>query len=205
MTWLPGEVAVYRSRASDGRFYSGLPLTVLEDTPARVVGILPHGTVVSRPVAADGRDLRTLPVGERWGPRAARLSPFIVPGGAGRVVILFPRGCAHSIWIFRGPGEVIGWYVNLEDPQVFAGRTITTRDSILDLWVPAGPGEPVWKDEDELAAAVELGLRTREEAAAYRAEGERVLRERPWPTGLEDTELDPAWPAPELFAGWDVA
>ena len=31
------------------------------------------------------------------------------------------------------------------------------------------------------------------------------MRERPWPTGWEDAEPDPSWPAPELFDGWDVA
>jgi predicted RNA-binding protein associated with RNAse of E/G family len=95
--------------------------------------------------------------------------------------------------------------VNLEDPQVFENRTITTRDHVLDIWVAGETGEPSWKDEDELAAAVAAGIRTPEEAQAFRAEGERIMRERPWPTGFEDVEPDPAWPLPELFDGWDVA
>ncbi|HEX4520985.1 MAG TPA: DUF402 domain-containing protein [Gaiellaceae bacterium] len=205
MSWSPGDTVVYRSLASDARYYSGLPLTVLEDGPDAVVGFLPHGTVVSRPVAADGRDLRELPLSERWGPRVALRRPFLFEEGAGSLVIVFPRGRAYAIWIFRGPEGVIGWYVNLEDPQVFAGRTISTRDHILDLWVPATTGEARWKDEDELEAAVAAGSRTRKEADAYRAEAERVADERPWPTGWEDAEPDPEWPAPELFDGWDMS
>lgn len=205
MTWSPGDVVVYRARASDGRYYSGLPLNVVEDRPGVLVGMLTHGTVISRPVAADGRDLRALPVAERWGLRAPRLSPFQLEGGAGRLVIVFPRGRAHSIWIFRAPDRVLGWYFNLEDPQAIAARTISTRDHILDLWVPADSGEPRWKDEDELEAAVAQGIRTEQEAATYREEGERIIRERPWPTGFEDVEPGAGWAAPELYDGWDVA
>ena len=112
-----------------------------------------------------GATSATLPLAERWGPRVPLLRPFLFDEGAGRLVIVFPRGRAYSIWIFRGPARVIGWYVNLEDPQVFAGRTISTRDHILDLWVPGESGEPRWKDEDELEAAVAAGTRTSSEAA----------------------------------------
>jgi Protein of unknown function (DUF402) len=204
VTWSPGDVVVYRALASDGRYHSGLPLSILHDGSEAVVGTLEHGTVVSRPIAADGRDLRTLPLAERWGPRVPLLRPFLFDEGAGRLVIVFPRGRAYSIWIFRGPRGMIGWYVNLEDPPVLDGRTISTRDHILDLWIPAASGEPRWKDEDELEAAVAAGARSPVEAVAYRAEGERVMRERPWPTGWEETDPDPSWPAPALFDGWDV-
>jgi hypothetical protein len=204
VSWSPGDVVVYRSLASDGCYYSGLPLSILHDGPEAVVGTLEHGTVVSRPVAADGRDLRTLPLHERWGPRVALLRPFLFGEGAGRLVIVFPRGRAHSIWIFHSPSDVIGWYINLEDPPVFAGRTVSTRDHILDLWAPADTGEARWKDEDELEAAIAAGTRTSREAETYRAEGERVMLERPWPTGWEEAAPDPSWPAPELFDGWDV-
>jgi hypothetical protein len=205
VTWSPGEIVVYRHRANDGRFYSGFPLNIVEDGPDRIVGVLPHGTVVSRPIAADGRDLRDLPLADRWGPRIANLRPFRLGDDAGRLVIVFPRGRAHSIWIFRWREGVHGWYVNLEDPYIRGDRTLTTRDHILDVWAPGDTGEPRWKDEDELEAAVAQGTRTRAEADAYRAEGERVMRERPWPTGYENAAADPAWPAPTLFDGWDVA
>jgi hypothetical protein len=66
-------------------------------------------------------------------------------------------------------------------------------------------GEPSCKDEDGLEAAVAADVRTREAAEAIRAEGELVIRERRWPTGFEDAAPSPEWPAPELFAGWDVA
>jgi len=117
--------------------------------------------------------------------------------------MIFPRGRAHSIWFFREPDSP-GWYVNLEDPPVFGDRTISTRDHILDIWVPLETGIPSWKDEDELEASIAAGRTTSAEAGAIRDEGERVLRERPWPTGWEEFEPDPSWPTPGLFDGWDV-
>jgi hypothetical protein len=42
-----------------------------------------------------------------------------------------------------------------------------------------------WEDEDDFAEAQALGVFTPAEAAAVRAEGERVIAARPWPTGLE--------------------
>jgi hypothetical protein len=198
--WRSGDEVVYRHRSRDGRYLFGKPLRILEDAPEHVVGFIPGGTEIARPVLADGSELRAVPLTERWAhPRVPGRRPWT---GAGTVMI-FPRGRAHSIWFFRGP-ETRGWYVNLEDPHVFGERTVSTRDHVLDIWVPLDSGIPQWKDEDELEAAIAAGRRTSAEAAAARGEGERVMRERPWPTGWEDLEPDPSWPTPALFDGWDV-
>ena len=78
-----------------------------------------------------------------------------------------------------------------------------TTDWQLDLWVEAD-GTVHWKDEDDLARAVELGILTAEEARLARDEANRVLDEWPFPTGWEDWRPDPAWPTPSLPDGWDV-
>jgi Protein of unknown function (DUF402) len=198
--WHSGDSIVLRYRSPDGRFLVGRPLTVIEHTPDRVVAYLALGTEVALAVLEDGRDLRDLPVGERWDhPRVGARRTW----STSNLVMIFPRGRAHSLWVFQGPSAT-GWYVNLEEPYVLGERTITSRDHVLDLWVPAETGVAGWKDEDELEGAVAAGRLTPEEAAGARAEGERVLRERPWPTGWEAFEPDPAWPVPELFPGWDV-
>ena len=57
-------------------------------------------------------------------------------------------------------------------------------DQALDVLVePDGTWR--WKDEDDLAEAQALEIWTADEAAAIRAEGERVIAVRPWPTGWE--------------------
>jgi Protein of unknown function (DUF402) len=199
--WSSGDLVVARYRSGDGQFRGGLPLTVVEDGDEWLVAYLAPGTRVAKPVLEDGRDLRDVPLEERWAhPRGTSIRPW----RGGDLVLLFPRDGAYSLWLFREGGQFLGWYVNLEDRHVRGERTIDSRDGILDVWVPADTREPQWKDEDELEAATSHGRLTPEQARAIRAEGERVIAERPWPTGWEDFEPDPSWPVPELPAGWDV-
>ena len=175
---------------------------MIEATSERVVTFMGAGTEVSMPVLADGRELRDVPVAERWDhPRTSTRRPW----NASELIQVFPIGRAHSVWVVRrADHSLLGWYVNLEQPHVLGARTITTRDHVLDIWVPAETGEPEWKDEDELAAAVVARRLSADEARAIRLEGERVWDERPWPTGWEHW-LPPAdWDLLTLRDGWDT-
>jgi hypothetical protein len=64
-----------------------------------------------------------------------------------------------------------------------------------------------FKDDDELDDCVRTGIFTSEQAAAIRAEGERVAARLPEliPTGWENWRPDPSWPALSLPCGWDEA
>jgi RimJ/RimL family protein N-acetyltransferase len=196
-----GENAVVRFRSIDGRFHSGRPVRVVEHTPDALVTYMAEGTIVSVPMLADGRGLRDVPLDERWAhPRTSALRPWHDT----ELIQVFPHNRAHSVWVVRDTRrEVVGWYVNLEAVHEVAERTITTQDHVLDIWVPADTREPQWKDEDELEAAVRVGRLTRAQALAVRAEGERVWRERPWPTGWEDWVPPEDWTTPELPVGWN--
>lgn len=192
---------VVRYRSMDGAYRAGRPLRVIEHDDERLVGWLAEGTTVAEPMLADGRGLRDAPLSERWShPRATRLRPW----HGGDLVMVFPRDRAYSLWVFKHGATVRGWYANLEQPYVAGDRVITTEDHVLDLWAPAETGEPQWKDEDELAMAVEVARFTAEEAAAVRAEGERVFAERPWPTPWDAWTPPADWSRPSLPAGWDA-
>jgi hypothetical protein len=191
----PGDVVVVRVGA-----HGALPLWLIEATDEQVVGYLAAGTEVAYPMLADGRGLREVPVEERWShPRQAVRRPW----ERSDVVMIIPRDRRHSLWVFHENGRHVGWYVNLEAAHDFGDRTITTRDEILDIWVPVETGEPQWKDEDEFEAAQRVGRLTPEYAAELRAEGERVIAERPWPTGWEGWRPPANWSPPELPDGWD--
>jgi hypothetical protein len=199
--WSSGEVVVVRYRSLDGRYRGGRPVRVVEDGPDWLVTYLAPGTRVAIPVCADGRGLRDVPLEERWShPRATRVQPW----RGGDLLMLFPRDRAYSLWLFRDVTRFTGWYVNLEERHRRGARTIDTRDHVLDVWVPATTREPCWKDEDELDAAARQGRVTHEEAQAIRREGERVIAERPWPTGWEDFRPEPSWRVPELPPDWDA-
>ena len=93
--------------------------------------------------------------------------------------------------------------MNIGAPMSETPLGFDTTDWALDVLIDPD-GTPHWKDEDDFAEAIALGVFTPEEAAAVRAEGERVFAERPWPTGYEDWRPPPGWTIPELPEGWDV-
>ena len=119
--WSSGETVVVRYRSIDGRFRAGRPLRVVDDSGDWLVTYLAEGTPVAVPVLADGRGLREVPLEERWRHPARRASS----DGAEHLLMLFPRGRAFSLWLFRENGGFRGWYVNLEDAHVFGERRST--------------------------------------------------------------------------------
>jgi hypothetical protein len=109
-------------------------------------------------------------------------------------VLRFMRaGDAHTIELFWDlEWRFLGWYVNLQAPLVIRAEKFDTTDWALDVWVEP-TGEWRWKDEDDFARAQELGVLDAASAAAVRAEGARVVAERPWPTGWEGWRPPAAW------------
>lgn len=122
----------------------------------------------------------------------------------------------HVIWLVREGGDLhglahfwdeewrfLGWYVNLQAPLVVRGDRFDTTDWALDVWVePDGRWE--WKDEDHFAAAVQRGFLDGATAAEIRADAERVIAAKPWPTGWEDWRPPPEWGPLSLPEAWDV-
>lgn len=122
-----------------------------------------------------------------------------------RILRLIRWGTGHSFELFwhEADDSFAGWYVNIQEPLRRSPVGFDTDDLVLDIWIEPD-GSWAWKDADELREAVRLGRFTEDEARAIRAEGERVIEERPWPTGWEEWRPDPSWRVPELPRGWDV-
>jgi hypothetical protein len=160
---------------------------------------LPAGAGFARRVEPDGTPLRGAPAIEEYG-----AAPLQHSAWAGRdVLILHPPGAAHSVWWFFHEGGFLGWYVNLEAVLARHPDGIDVVDHHLDLVV-----EPDrtwrWKDEDTFADCIgRPGFWTTAEAAAIRAEGERVAARAdagtfPFDGTWKDFRPDPAWPLPSL-------
>ena len=180
------------------KVFSAIPTTVVERTSSRVVLWIAPETPVRWP-----RGIR-LPIAElaeqRWSHEEARWY-------GGRLMIA-EAGASHSVYVTWGKaGELVGWYVNLEEPWRESPFGFDTTDHLLDVWIEPDRSWR-WKDEDELAEAVEIGLFTPAKADAIRAEGERAIeRIEAWSTpfdeGWETWRPDPDWPLLELPNDWD--
>jgi Protein of unknown function (DUF402) len=180
--WRPGDAILIR-HVWHGRVLIALAVTVVEHTSDVLATWIAPGAPYKRP-----------------SPRRRQLEWELVdrPWEAPGILQLMRPGAAHSLALF--PGR---WYVNLQEPLRPTPLGFDTCDQLLDLWREQD-GTWRWKDEDELEDAVARGLYTVDEAAAIRAEAERVVAADPFPTGWEGWEPDPAWAIPSLPAGWDV-
>ena len=103
----------------------------------------------------------------------------------------------------------LGWYVNLQAPLQPTSFGYDTVDHVLDVVIGPDRSDWDWKDEDELAEAVALGLFTPEDAGWFRWWGERavehvLLCQPPFDLDWEGWRPDPTWRAPQLPRGWDL-
>lgn len=194
--WAPGDRIVWHYRRD------AQPVTVVRDDDDGLVAWLAPATPRLATVPADDRPIRDRPPAERFTvPRRYAVTTW---EGVG-ILRLEQPGRAHSLWRFDDDRTgVHGWYANLEDPLRRSPAGVHTADHVLDVWLDDG-GFALWKDEDEAAALVELGLRTEAWAAGVRAEGEAVVAafERgrpPFDGSWRGWTPDPAWPVPELPA-----
>jgi hypothetical protein len=130
--------------------------------------------------------------------------PIDAPWDKGHVLRFMREGDAHTIEIcWDHDWNLVCWYINLNSPIVIRGRNFDETDWALDVWVDPD-GSWRWKDEDDFAEVQALGILDPAAAAALRAEGARVIAERPWPTGWEDWRPPPEWEPLPLPEDWHV-
>lgn len=198
-SWELGRTAVLRY-VERGRPIGALPMRVVADEPEAVALYLADGTRGKWPYVA-GKPIRQATLEQRF---TTEWHPGEHLWTAAHVMVLSPAERAFAIWhFFSTEWDFEGWYVNLETPYRRSRVGFDTRDHTLDIVVDPD-GSWRWKDEDELELAIEYGHHPPAEAAAIRAEGDRVLAEWPFPTGWEEWRPDPSWPVPELPDDWHV-
>jgi hypothetical protein len=173
----PGETIEVRS-VYGGRIRWAFPWQVVRDDGQTLATYLAPGTRgVSMGRNADGKYI------DRW---VTDEPPRPWVWRQHHVLALTRRGDAHSLWLlWTEEWEFRCWYVQLQEPFVERDGVYETTDHALDVLVdPDGTWH--WKDEDDFAEARALGAFDDGKAAAIRAEGERVIAAKPWPTGWED-------------------
>jgi Protein of unknown function (DUF402) len=183
-----------------GSVWAARAAIVVEDDPDQVMLYIPVGARWFAPVR-DGRRLKIqqpdFELAEFRNDDLHVLS-FAWPDTLAAVLLQF------------GPDwSPLRWYVNLEDPLRRSEIGFDTLDHKLDVILELD-GSWRWKDEDELAEAIRLGLidpgREPElRAAAERAVRRVVGREPPFDRDWTAWRPDPSWRTPELPGGWELA
>jgi uncharacterized protein len=198
--YVPGDPIAIRE-IWNGRVWYARPATVVRDEPNLTMLHVPPRVICQEPVAADGSLLR-IPTDE-WSftetERSERSNlSFAFPDTPYSVILGFDEHATLDLY-----------YVNLQTPLVRSSAGFDTVEHILDVTIPVDRSTWAWKDEDELAEAVERGLFTEEDTAWFRYWGERavehvLLREPPFDEDWTDWRPDPAWQDPVLPADWDL-
>jgi predicted RNA-binding protein associated with RNAse of E/G family len=199
MSWPRGASVAVRSRPQGNVGYT-FPATVVRDTLEWVVLFQPSGTTCKRRQ------------GSRGGPNGRNL----LVSDSSYVDVVSDRATFHAwvpddhYWVIRrwtGSGFE-GWYINLAAPWHRTAIGFDTLDQILDVEVADDLSSWRWKDEDELAWAVQTGRCTRREAEDIRRHGEEAVarmttRSMPFHEAWPDLEPDPGWSVPSLPTGWE--
>ncbi|GAB3019994.1 hypothetical protein GCM10011376_36730 [Nocardioides flavus (ex Wang et al. 2016)] len=177
------------------------PVRVVRDDERGLVVWLAEDTEVVTWVPADGRQLREIPLAERF---VAQARTAVGRWRGSGILRIAPAGRPWSVWLFwEDDGTFAGHYVNLELPHRRRGAETATRDLVLDLW--RDPDGELWlKDADELEASVDCGRYSRELADEVRAAAEWAREElvagADWPLDEEWTRWRPPadWSVPAL-------
>jgi hypothetical protein len=186
--WSTGDVVVLRE-IWEGRVWKVRPWIVVGDAPDELVLFIPPGTPTKVPPGSGIPRAEWELEDKVWRREALRVTK---------------PGEAHSILLWwEGGRRIDEWYVNLERPLARSRAGFDYLDLELDILCRPDRSYE-WLDEDEFEEAQERGVISPTEAAAVRAEAERVLAAWPFPTGWEGFRPDPAWPVPQLPEAWDV-
>ncbi|MGI8617013.1 MAG: DUF402 domain-containing protein [Actinomycetota bacterium] len=197
--FLPGEAIALRE-LWHGRVFEARPMIVVQDDPDQAMFFLPGGVRCGLPIG-DGDRVRRLPDGP-W-------HLEVRPRGNQPILSFAWPDTPYSVLLWAAEDRPRVWYVNLEEPLERTRIGFDTVDHVLDVLIELDSTSWRWKDEEELAEAVLDGLFTEEEAAEFRDRGARAVdriisRQPPFDRDWEAWRPDPAWPTPELPAGWDA-
>jgi hypothetical protein len=200
--WSFGDAVIYRGLWK-GHIWWALPVRVVQDTRELIALYWPAGTPSKR-------------TAERATARDIFLNPQ--PTLADRhwtdtdILTLCDEKAAYSInamWSAKN-GVLLCWYVNLQEPLHRKAVGFETEDHLLDIVFQPDLSGWEWKDEDELAQAVELGEYSKQKVheiyAAAEEAIESIMSGRSWISDKWSTWHAPnSWDVLELPQDWDAS
>jgi hypothetical protein len=196
----PGDVVAIRE-IWNGRVWEARPAVVIRDEPNLTMLHVPPRVRCQVPVGTDGTELR-LPIEDWRHAESAR-------SDRSNLSFAFPD-TPYAVILGYDPDATLDiYYVNLQSPLVRSPAGFDTVEHVLDVVIPPERTSWSWKDEDELAIAIERGMFTEEDAEWFRYWGERavehvLLREPPFDEDWSSWRPEPGWADAELPANWDL-
>jgi hypothetical protein len=197
--WKTGDAIVLRG-VWHSKFWWACPATIVHDTPELIALFWRAGTPnrvpATRPTPRDllSNEMELIP--HQWVDTD--------------VLMLVTPGAVHSVNLMweAGQAKVRCWYVDLLEPLRRTSIGFDSMDHLLDVVINADRSGWRWKDEDEFEQAVALGVYTKEEADAIRAEGEQVIARfqagrSPFWDDWEKWTPPVRWEIPSLPDEWD--
>lgn len=195
----PGDEVLLRDILR-GHAHTARPVRVVEDRGDVVALSLAPGTEIAWPDFGDRSQAIERYADGGWTMRTREWTDT-------HVLILLKESEPYSPQLFVLPENRI-WYINLQDPPKRSATGFETMDHILDLIVGFDLSWWQWKDDHEIARAVELGVVSRSQADRVRRNGEQVIAHvesgEAWWTEWSDWSPDETAPIPRLPEGWDV-
>ncbi len=198
--WAPGDAIVLRETWG-GQVFEARPAIIVHDLPEQTTFFVAAFTRCGVALDEAGEQLRFPDRPWHLGVRER--------DDHGVLSFAWPD-TPYSILLLSEPdGSPRGWYVNLQAPLTRTAIGFDTVDHLLDVVIAPDRSSWAWKDEDELAEGIALGLFSEEDAASFRFWGERaiehlLLRLPPFDQTWEDWRPDPSWSMPALPDGWEI-
>ena len=201
--WSFGGHVIFRQVWPSG-VWAAIPATVIEDSSALVSLYIAPGTMFSGPICTREEHLHVA-AGGTWERKLYEWT------GQHHLWASVP-GEACSVWtIWSTPDWThLGWKANPETPLRRTATGFDTTDHVLDVVISADLGSWRWKDEDELAVAIDLGLFSVAEGEQIRQEAQRVAGEcvtsrRQQLQAWADWRPPARWKLPVLQGNWEAA
>jgi hypothetical protein len=127
------------------------------------------------------------------------------------LLMLIKPAEAHSVELMWDgeTGEFLCWYINLQEPLCRTPLGFDTMDLALDIVISPDRTKWRWKDEDEFAELIELGLIPMDKAQTLRSEGEKVIQlavngKSPFRDGWETWSPPDQWDIPKFPDKWVI-
>jgi len=123
------------------------------------------------------------------------------------LLMLVKPGNSHSVEVMwdGSTGDFLCWYVNFQEPLRRTAFGFDTMDLALDIVICPDRSSWRWKDEDEFADMIALGIISPNQAQTLRTEGEKVIQmavnnQPPFCDGWERWSPPGNWQIPEFPA-----